>query len=202
MKLYYAPGACSLAAHVALEEARLACDLAKVDLRAKTLADGSDYLAVNAKGSVPALALDDGAVLTENAVVLQYIADLAPGTALAPPPGSFARVRLAEWLNYIATDIHKGFGPLWNPAFPDEVKDAARAQLARRFDYVAKRLASTPMLMDDTFTVADAYLFVMLQWTFALGIDLARWPVLQDYHRRVGQRPAVQRAMAAEGLRG
>lgn len=200
MKLYYAPGACSLAAHIACEEGGVPCAYVKVDLRAKKLEDGSDYLAINPKGAVPALALDSGGVLTENAVVLQYIADQAPGAALAPAPGTFERYRLAEWLNYIATEIHKGWGPLWNAKNPDEVKEAARKSLAARFDYIGKRLASTPFLLGDGFTVADAYLFVMLNWSGILKFDLSPWPMLQSYHKRIGERPAVQRALRAEGL--
>ncbi len=200
MKLYYAPGACSLASHIACEEGGVPCTCVKVDLRAKKLEDGSDYLAINPKGTVPALALDSGGVLTENAVVLQYIADQAPGSALAPAPGTFERYRLAEWLNYIATEIHKGWGPLWNAKNSDEVKDAARKALASRFDYVGKRLASTPYLMGDGFTVADAYLFVMLNWSGLLQFELSPWPMLQAYHKRIAERPAVQRALRAEGL--
>ncbi len=200
MKLYYAPGACSLASHIACEEGGVPCAYVNVDLRAKKLEDGSDYLASNPKGTVPALALDSGGVLTENAVVLQYIADQAPGSALAPAPGTFERYRLAEWLNYIATEIHKGWGPLWNPKSSDEVKDAARKALASRFDYVGKRLASTPYLLGDGFTVADAYLFVMLNWSGLLKFDLSPWPMLQAYHKRIAERPAVQRALRAEGL--
>ena len=200
MKLYYAPGACSLASHIACEEGGLDCALAKVDLRSKKVEDGSDYLAVNPKGSVPALALADGGVMTENAVVLQYLADQAPGAALAPAPGTFERYRLAEWLNYIATEIHKGWGPLWNAKNPDEVKDTARKALSARFAYVAKRLEATPWLMGDTFTVADAYLFVMLNWSGTLKFDLSPWPVLVQYHARIAERPAVQRALRAEGL--
>ena len=200
MKLYYAPGACSLAAHIACEEGGVACTYVKVDLRAKKLEDGSDYLAINPKGAVPALGLDSGGVLTENAAVLQYIADQAPGTALAPAPGTFERYRLAEWLNYIASEIHKAWGPLWNAQSPDEAKDAARKSLTMRFDYVGKRLASTPWLLGDGFTVADAYLYVMLNWAGILKFDLSPWPMLQAYHERIGQRPAVQRALRAEGL--
>jgi glutathione S-transferase len=200
MKLYYAPGACSLASHIALEEAGLPYTLAKVDLRTKQVEGGGDYLAVNEKGSVPALALDSGGVLTENAIVLQYIADQNPGAALAPAAGTFDRYRLAEWLNFIATEIHKGWGPLWKPQNPEEVKDAARAAIAKRFDYVGKRLASTPYLMGDTFTVADAYLFVMLNWTEVLKFDLGKWPVLRQFQARVAARPAVLAAMRQEGL--
>ncbi|MEO8756116.1 MAG: glutathione transferase GstA, partial [Casimicrobiaceae bacterium] len=159
LKLYYSPGACSLASHIALNEAGLAYEAVKVNLGTKQAANGADYLAVNAKGYVPALVLDDGGVLTESAVVLQFIADQNPGSGLAPAHGTFARYRLAEWLNFIATEIHKGFGPLWNAANTDAVKDAARKSLFGKFDYVDKRLASTPYLMGDTFTVADAYLF-------------------------------------------
>lgn len=200
MKLYYAPGACSLASHITCEEAGVPCEYVKVDLRAKKLEDGSDYLAINPKGAVPALGLDTGGVLTENAIVMQYIADQAPGTALVPAHGTFDRYRLAEWLNYIATEIHKGYGPLWNPKSADEVKENARKALATKFDYVGKRIASTPYLMGDTFTVADAYLFVMLNWAGFHKLDLSPWPMLQAYHKRIGERPAVQRALRAEGL--
>lgn len=202
MKLYYSPGACSLASHIALEEAQLPYSLVKVDLAAKKTADGSDYLAVNGKGYVPTLELDNGAVLTENAVVLQYIADRNPGTRLAPAHGTFDRYRLGEWLNYIAAEIHKAFGPLWNAKNADEVKDNAKRNLAKRFAYVEKRLAESPFLMGDTFTIADAYLFVMLNWTGLLGVDLAQFPRLRDFHARVKARPAVQKAMAGEGLAG
>ncbi len=200
MKLYYAPGACSLASHIALEEAGLAYALEKVDLRAHTTADGGDYLAINPKGYVPALGLDDGGVLTENAIVLQYVADQNPGSALAPQHGTFARYRLGEWLAYIATEIHKSFGPLWNPASSDAVKDHARRNLAKRLAYVEKRLASTPFLMGDTFTVADAYLFVMLTWTGRVDVDLAPFPALRAFRDRVRARPAVTKAMSDEGL--
>ena len=200
MKLYYAPGTCALAAHIACEEGNVPCTYVKVDLRTKKLEDGSDSLAINPKGAVPALALDGDGVLTENAAVLQYIADQAPGSALAPAPGTFERYRLAEWLNYIASEIHKAWTPLWHATSSDEAKDAARKSLAVRFDYVGKRLASTPWLLGDGFTVADAYLFVMLNWAAHLKFDLAPWPMLQAYHKRIGERSAVQRALRAEGL--
>lgn len=200
MKLYYSPGASSLASHIALAAAGVPYELARVNLATKQVDGGGDYLAVSEKGSVPALVLDDGGVLTENAVILQYVADLDPGSALAPAHGTFARYRLAEWLNYLATEIHKGFGPLWNPRNPDEVKAAARAALARRFDYVEKRIASTPYLMGDTFTVADAYLFTLLEWTKRVAIDDSRWPTLRAFSARVGALAAVRRAMREEGL--
>ncbi len=200
MKLYYAPGACSLACHIALDEAGLPFEAVRVDLATKEIEGGGDYLAINDKGYVPALVLDDGGTLTENAVVLQFIADHNPGAGLAPAHGTFARYRLIEWLNYIATEVHRGFGPLWNPRNPEEVKDAARRQLGKRFDYVNKRLAESPYLMGDTFTVADAYLFTILTWTRALKIDMAHWPALQQFMTRVAGRPAVVAAMRAEGL--
>jgi glutathione S-transferase len=200
MKLYYAPGACSLASHIALDEAGLPYQTVRVDLATKEVEGGGNYLAINDKGYVPALVLDDGGTLTESAVVLQFIADQNPGAALAPAHGTFARYRLIEWLNYIATEIHKGFAPLWNPRNPDEVKDAARKHLGKRFDYVNKRLAATPFLMGDTFTVADAYLFTVLSWTRMLKIDMTHWPALQQFMVRVAGRPAVVAAMRAEGL--
>jgi glutathione S-transferase len=200
MKLYYSPGACSLASHIALEEAKLPYSLVEVDLGAKRTADGGDYHAINEKGYVPSLMLDDGAILTENAIVLQYIADRNPGSDLAPAHGTFARYRLGEWLNFIASEIHKGFGPLWNPKAPEETRAIARGNLGKRFAYIEKRLASTPYLMGDTFTIADAYLFVMLSWTGHLGVDISSFPHLRDFRARVKSRPAVQKAMRDEGL--
>jgi len=200
LKLYYSPGACSLASHIALNEAGLAYEAVKVDLGSKQTADGADYPAINEKGSVPALALDDGGLLTESAVILQFVADQNPGAFLAPPHGTFARYRLAEWLNYIATEIHKSFGPLWHADNPEEVKEAARKSLFHKFDYVNKRLASKPYLMGETYTVADAYLFTIVNWTKFLKIDLAPWPALQQFMVRIAARPAVQKTLQAEGL--
>jgi len=200
MKLYYSPGTCALASHIALEEAKLPYTAVKVDLATKRTADGGDYLAVNEKGYVPTLVLDDGGILTENAIVLQYIADQNPGTDLAPAHGTFERYRLGEWLNYLASEIHKGFGPLWNAQSPQETKDTAKRNLAKRFAYIEKRLASTPFLMGDTFTIADAYLFAMLNWPEHLGVDISPFPKLRDFRARVKSRPAVQKAMRDEGL--
>ncbi len=199
MKLYYSPGACSQAPHIALREADLAFDLVKVDLAAKRTEAGEDYYATNPKGAVPALALDDGSVLTENAVILQYIADQGGGD-LIPPFGTMARYRLLEWLNYIATELHKGFGPLWNPATPEESKQATRELLGKKFDYVQESLGDGPYLTGEQFTIADAYLFVVLGWTRIHHIDLARWPALTDLRKRVSERPAVRAALHAEGL--
>ena len=199
MKLYYSPGACSLAPHIALEELGLPYTAKRVDLKTHTLSDGTDYYAINPKGYVPVLELDDGTRLTEAAVILQYIADRRPGT-LAPAYGGMDRYRLMEWLNFIATEIHKQFGPLWHPTTPDATKDAQRATLAKRFEYVAKTLAAQPYLTGDEFTIADAYLFTMLNWAPMLKVDLAPWPALVEYAKRVAARPKVHATLAAEGL--
>jgi glutathione S-transferase len=200
MKLYYAPGACSLAPHIALHEAGLSFDAVRVDLKAKKLEDGEDYWAINPKGAVPALGLDDGQVLTENAAVLQYIADQAPASGLLPPLGDLRRYRVLEWLNYVATELHKGFAPLWNPASTDEAKQATRDLLSKKFDFVQKQLGNGPYMLGKAFTLPDAYLFVMLTWTRIHQIDLARWPGLTAFFDRVKARPAAQAAMRAEGL--
>jgi glutathione S-transferase len=200
MKLYYTPGACSQAPHIALNEAGLQFDPVLVDLRAKKLPGGEDYFAVNPKGSVPALGLDDGEVLTENAAILQYIGDQAPASGLLPQLGDFRRYRAIEWLNYIATELHKGFGPLWNPSSTPEAKDSSRDLLAKKFDYVQQRLGDGPYLLGGAFTAPDAYLFVVLGWTRIHQIDLSRWPGLVAYVSRVSERPAVQATLQKEGL--
>ena len=200
MKLYYSPGACSQAPHIALREAELPFDLAKVDLATKRLENGEDYEAINPKSAVPALELDDGELLTENAVVLQYIADRAPAAQLIPPFGTMARYRQLEWLNFIATELHKGFAPLFHPAGSEADKAAARDSLTERFDYVASELGDGPYLAGANFTVADAYLFVVLRWARIFHIDLARWPALAAFVARVAERPAVQAALHAEGF--
>jgi len=199
MKLYYAPGACSLAPHIALNEAGLAHDALKVDLRKHQLADGTDYTTINPKGYVPLLETDDGTRLSEVAVLLQYIADRKPGT-LAPAFGTMERYRLMEWLNFIATEIHKQFGPLWDPTTPDATKEKQRATLAKRFDYVAKTLSVQPYLTGDAFTIADAYLFTVVNWSGMLNVDLSPWPALQQFQARVAARPKVNATLVAEGL--
>ena len=199
MKLYHAPGACSLAPHIALNEAGLNYDAIKVDLSKHLLADGTDYYTINPKGSVPLLELPDGQRLSEVAVILQYIADRKPGT-LAPAFGSMERYRLMEWLNFIATEIHKQFGPLWDPSTPDVTKERQRAVLAKRFDYLAKTLSVQPYLTGETFSVADAYLFTVVNWAGLLKIDLAPWPALQQFQARVAARPKVHATLVAEGL--
>ncbi len=200
MKLYYTPGACSLAVHIALREAGLEFDLEKVDLASKKTETGADFVAINSKGYVPALQMDSGEVLTEDQVILQYVADLNPTTCLAPPAGSLARYRLMEWLAFIATEVHKGFSPLWNPASPEVTRQQAIAQLGRRLDFLSVTLAKQPWLLGDSYSVTDAYLFTVLGWADYHKLDLAPWPALVDFRGRVAARPAVQQALKAEGL--
>lgn len=203
MKLYFAPGACSLSPHIALREAGLSFDLEQVDLATKKTKSGADFAAVNPKNYVPALALDNGEVLTEAAVIAQYIADKANGAgkSLLPPAGTMERYRVQEWLNYIAAELHKGMGQLFNPKLPDSFRQTVKESLLPpKFDYLSKKLEGRQYLMGDTFTVADAYLFTILNWSDLLGVDLSPWPVLQAYKARVAARPAVQAALKAEGL--
>jgi glutathione S-transferase len=201
MKLYYSPAACSLASHIALRASGLPYELVRVDLRAHETASGQDYYAINPKGYVPTLELDDGERLSENAVVLQYVADRKPGT-LAPAFGSMARYHLMEWLNYVATELHKGLGPLWRPDTSEEARMDVLQALGRRFDYVAQSLQGRAYLTGDAFTIADAYLFVILNWRKPLRFDLDRWPILLQYQERVAALPAVRAAMKEEGLLG
>lgn len=200
MKLYFSPGACSLSPHIVLCEAGLAFETEQVSLSTKTTASGQDYKAINPKGSVPALQLDDGQILTEGPAVVQYLADLAPSTQLAPAAGSIARYRLMEWLNFISTELHKGFSTLFNPAAPEQSKQMARDTLAVRFDIVAHQLESADYLLGAQFSVADAYLFTVLRWTEAMQFDMGRWPAIAAYQTRIAARPAVRVAMLAEGL--
>ena len=200
LKLYYSPGACSQAAHIVLHETGFSHDSIRVDLRAKTIEDGSDYRRINPKGAVPALELENGEVLSENAVILQYLGDRSGSSDLLPPLGDFRRYRVLEWLNFVATELHKGFGPLWNPAAASEWKQAARDQLGKKFDFVEQQLGDGPFLTGDAFTIADAYLFVMLGWTAMHDIDLARWPGLTAFQERAAQRPSVRQVLQFEGL--
>jgi glutathione S-transferase len=199
MKLYYAPAACSQAPHIAAREAGLPIELAKVEFPSKRTESGESLYDVNPKGAVPALKLDDGDVLTENAVILQYIADQAPGSPLALPAG-MARYHLLEWLNFIATELHKGFGPLWNPATPEEFKQATREALGKKFDYLQEKIGEGPYILGDRFSILDAYAFAVLNWTRIHKIDIARWPGLAAYLQRIAARPAVQETLRAEGL--
>jgi glutathione S-transferase len=199
MKLYYTPGACSQAPHIAIHELGLPHTAVKVDLMKHTLPDGSDFYAINPKGYVPMLELDDGTRLTEVGVLLQYIADQKPGT-IAPPFGTIARWRVMEWLNFISTEVHKGFGPLWNPKTPAEVRERAVQALGNRFTYITKTLEKQPYLTGDQFSIADAYLFVVLNWSGHLKLDLSPWPALRQFQARIAARPAVQATLQAEGL--
>ena len=200
MKLYFSPGACSLSPHIVLREAGLAFDLEQVDVRTKKTAGGGDFFQVNPKGQVPTLLLDDGDILTEGPAIVQYIADKAPASKLAPAPGTKERYHLAEWLNFITSELHKNFSPLFRPTTPEDYKPIARENLAGRFSYVDKKLAGRSFLLGDTFTVADAYLFVMTNWAKSLNVDLTAWSNVGAFRERVLARPKVQEAMKTEGL--
>jgi glutathione S-transferase len=200
MKLYYAPGACSLSPHIALREAGLPFTAIKVDLRKKTLDDGTDFRSVNPKGYVPALQLDDGTLLTEGPAIVQYIADQAPAAHLAPANGTLPRYQLQEWLNFITSELHKQFSPLFDATYPEELKAKQREKLGSRFDMISTELAGKDYLTGAQFTVADGYLFTVLNWCQWTGIDLGKWPALQAYQARVAARPKVRDALAAEGL--
>jgi glutathione S-transferase len=202
MKLYYAPGACSLSPHIVLREADRRFDLERVDLKTHRTASGADFTLINPKGYVPALQLDGpgSPILTEGPAIVQYIADLAPDSRLAPANGTFARYHLQEWLNFISSELHKQFGPLMDPRTPAAVAERQRGKIGERFLYLQDVLNDRAFLMGETFTVADAYLFVMLQWCAPQGIELGLYPNLDDYEARIAQRPAVQAALAAEGL--
>lgn len=199
MKLYYSPGACSLSPHIVLCEAGLAHELIKVDLKTKKTELGDDFTAINAKGYVPALVLDDGTVLTEGAAIVQYLADLAPAAGLAPAADTLARVRLQEWLIFIASELHKGFSPLFRDA-PAAWQEKVRADLAARLSWLARNLEQRPYLLGDSFSVADAYLFTVLNWAKWVKLDLAPWPCLGTYIARIASRPGVQKALRTEGL--
>lgn len=200
MKLYFAPGACSLSPHIVLREAGVAVELKKVDLASKVIEGGGDFRAINPKGYVPALELPNGEVLTEGPAIVQYVADQNPGSNLAPKAGSLERYRLQEWLNFITSELHKNFGALFNKAISDDWKTAATANITKRLDYVTEKLKGKQYLLGDNFSVADAYLFTVLGWGKHVGVDIGKWPVLTEYVGRVGARPKVQEALRAEGL--
>jgi glutathione S-transferase len=202
MQLYYSPGACSLSPHIVLRETGLPFELRKVDIRSKQIEGGGDFTQVNGKGYVPALKLASGEVLTEGPVIVQYIADQRPESGLVPKPGTLERYRVAEWLNFISTEIHKSFTPLFNPRATPDWKAGTTANLTRRLDWLAPQLEGRQFLMGDRFTVADAYLFTTLNWSGHVGVDLKKWPSLVGYVQRVGSRPKVVEALRAEGLTG
>ena len=201
MKLYYSPGACSLSPHIVLREAGLKFDLERVDLAAKKLKEsGADFLQVNPKGQVPVLQLDDGDKLTEGPAIVQYIADQKPESGLAPANGTRPRYHVQEWLNFVTSDLHKVFAPLFRPTTPEEFVKITKETVASKFTYLDKHLANKQYLSGDTFTVADAYCFVIVGWSKYKDIDLGRWPNLKAYMDRIAARPKVQEAMKAEGL--
>ncbi len=200
MKLYYSPGACSLSPHIVLLEAGFDFELDKVDMPTKKTAGGEEYSSINPKGYVPALRLDDGQVLTEGSVIVQYLADLKPQSGLIPKAGTMERYRVMELLNFISTEIHKNFSPLWKPTTPEEVRVSQIKVLGDRFDILVAQLKNKQYLTGDNFSVADAYLFTVMNWANFLKLDLSKWPVLQTYMTRVAARPQVQLALKAEGL--
>lgn len=200
MKLYYSPGACSLSPHIVLLESGLAFQAVMASTKTHRLADGTDYYTINPKGYVPLLELDSGERLSEGPAIVQWIADQVPDKKLAPPAGTMARYRLVEWLNFISTELHKGFSPLFTPGMPEEAKALFRSKLGDRFAHVDAALAEQPFLLGEDFSVADAYLFVVAGWSRHVGVDLSRFAHLARFIERVGARPAVQQAMRAEGL--
>ncbi len=200
MKLYYSPGACSLSPHIVANEAGIPLDLVKVDTKSKTIAREGDYWDVNPKGYVPALELDDGEVLTEGPAIVQYLADRAPQAELAPANGSFERVRLQETLNYLTSEIHKSYSPLFRPDVLPAVREERLAYLTKRYALIEKQLEGRKYLSGDRFTVADAYLFTLTRWARAVKLDLSGFPNLEAFQKRVGSRKAVLEALRAEGL--
>ena len=199
MKLYYSPGACSLSPHIISKEAGINVTLQKVNTKDKSMEGGGDFWKVNPKGYVPALELDDGQVLTEGPAIVQYLADQKPDAGLAPKAGTLERYKLQGWLNFLTSEIHKSFSPLFRPTTPEEYKTISKENLGKRFDWLDKELGSREYLTG-TFSVADAYLFTLLRWTTPTKIDLSKWPNLVAYQARVGGRPKVKEALKAEGL--
>ena len=200
MKLYYTPGACSHAPHILLREAGLDFTIEKVDLADKKTETGADFKKINPHGYVPALQLNDGTVMTEVAVISQYIADRVPAKKLAPANGTAERYTLQSWLNFISAEVHKQLGAMFNPAVPEEYKTIVKTKLATRFDSLNAHLSKQPFVLGETFTAADAYLYTILNWTKFFAIDLAKWPAIKSFMERVAARPSAQEAAKAEGL--
>ncbi|WP_028218604.1 glutathione transferase GstA [Paraburkholderia oxyphila] len=200
MKLYYSPGACSLAPHMVAREAGLALDLEKVDIATKRTERGADFRAINAKGNVPVLELDNGEWLTEAPAIMQYLADMKPERELVPRNGSMARYRLQEWLGFINSDMHKSYSPLFNPATSESVRAEKRETLQGHYAFVARHLASQPWLMGERFSAADAYLFTVTNWAPHVGLDLSGLTPIVAFQQRAGGRPAIREALQAEGL--
>jgi glutathione S-transferase len=200
VKLYFSPGACSLSPHIVLRESDLPFELEQVNLQSKKLKSGGDFLEINPKGQVPVLKLDSGDILTEGPAIVQYIADQKPESGLAPKAGTIQRYHVQEWLNFITSELHKSFTPLFRPNTPAEYVNISKENLAKRFDFLDKELGKRQYLTGDKFTVPDAYAFTVVGWSKYKDIDLARWPNLKGYMDRVAARPKVQEAMKAEGL--
>ena len=200
MKLYYSPGACSLSPHIVLQETGLPFEAVLASTKTKKLQDGTDYYTINSKGYVPTLELDDGTRLTEGPAIVQYLADQVPDKKLAPPSGTMPRYRLQEWLNFITSELHKGIGGLFNPAMPEEAKALMREKATSRLKWVDEQLEGRDYTMGNAFSVADAYLFVVTNWTGHLGIDISSMKNLGAFMDRMRARPAVQAALKAEGL--
>lgn len=200
MKLYFSPGACSMSPHIVLLEAGLPFTLEKVDLYTKTTASGADYTAINPLGYVPVLETDDGVLLTEGPAIVQYLADLVPEKQLVPAAGSIERYQLIGMLNFISTELHKTYSPMFAPGVSDEVKQFARANLTRRYGQLNDMLEGRDYLTGPAFTVADAYLFTVTNWAALIKLDLSPWPRVQAFQQRVAARPSVQQALQAEGL--
>lgn len=198
MKLYFSPGACSLASHIAALELNLPVDLVKVDLRTKKTATNADFFAINKKGYVPALEFDDGSLLTEGVAILQCLADQKPAAGLAPANGTRERYKLQEWLTFISSEVHKSYSPLFNAGTPEETKKVCLDKLDKRHEFIAEKLANQDFLMGKQFTVADAYLFTTMTWAGNFNIDFGKWPVLKNYQERIAARSAVLAAQAAE----
>lgn len=200
MKLYYAPAVCSLSPHIVALEAGLKLDLVKVDIKTHKVEDGRDFYSINPKGYVPVLELDDGSLLTEGPAIVQYLGDQAGNPDIMPRAGTLERYRQQAWLNFVSTELHKGYGPLWKPNTPDEYKAIIKTGLATRFEYLSRHFADHTWLMGDTFTAADAYLFTILNWSKWVHVDLAPFSALGQFMERVMARPAVQQALKEEGL--
>lgn len=200
MKLYYSPGACSLSPHIVVREAGLPVTLIKASTKTHLLDDGTDYYTINPKGYVPLLELDNGERLSEGPAIVQYLADRNPASGLAPPAGTMERYRLQEWLNFITSELHKQFSPMFAANTPAEYKEILKDKVSKRFDWLSGQLQGKDYFLGKQFTVADAYLYTILRWTNFVGLDLKRWPVLAEYVARVESRPKVQEALVAEGL--
>jgi len=199
-KLYFAPGACSLSPHIVLREAGLDFELEQVDLKTKKTKSGRDFTGISPKGQVPVLELNGGKMLTEGPAIVQYLADQKPSLGLIPAAGTFERYRIQEWLNYITSELHKSFSPLFSPDTPDAYKPIATKKIEEKFSYLDRHFAKNKFLAGEAFTVADAYCFTVVNWANFVGIDLNRWPNLKAYQERVASRPKVQEALKAEGL--